>query len=105
MGRRLIGGGKKGTFKIRWSGKSYWKRWYLIRVTGEGVNHGLAVWGRSSPGGEVSKCRGLERTVSPAGAQCDRSRVSKRKRSQAQLMYWEGVGFHKDGEVPQSLAF
>lgn len=51
-----------------------------------------------------SKCRGLERTVFQAGGQCDRSRVSQGKRSQAQLMHREDLGFHKDGEVPRKAS-
>lgn len=31
-----------GTFKIGWSRKSSWRRWYFFRVMGEGVNHGLS---------------------------------------------------------------
>lgn len=38
-----------------------------------------AVWGKSISGGETSKCRGLERRVSPAGAQWDWSRVRERE--------------------------
>lgn len=37
--------------------------------------------------------------MSPAETQCDRSRVSKGETSQVQLMPWEDLGFHDNGEA------
>lgn len=65
---------------------------------GERVNHAPGM-GRDIPGEDISECRGLERTVSPAGTQCDRSRVSKGEMNQVQLRHWEDLGFHKDAEA------
>lgn len=38
LGGRLV----RSLYKIEWSGKPSWRRWYFIRVMGEGVNHGLS---------------------------------------------------------------
>lgn len=37
MGRRPL----RSIYK-EWSGKASWKRWYFIRVLGEGINHELS---------------------------------------------------------------